>query len=263
MVQCIGGTYILPINSENVTFMRSTNCFRLPLGVQREFPRATILLLSADPELRTTFASFLRSKNFSLVLASTRVEAIMTATQAKPQLALIDAASNFSENLYMGEWLIRETQTPFVVLADPNQAELSEQATRFGASGIWIKPLLFQVVESEISMRIAHATEVDYLRKERKRLLDEFDRRKPVDVAIGFIMGYLGYSLHHATEFLNNAAYHAACTPEHLAGKIITGECHVKDILDGKSVTAPEKVARSTPGQVENLIPKRDTQSRS
>jgi response regulator NasT len=103
--------------------------------------RPRLLVVDDDRAVLAALVAGLSRAGFDVVVATNGDEAMRMGMDAKPALAILDAAMSGRNALAVAEALSRDARVPFLFLTAPRDEEMRRQAASLGAMGFVNKPV--------------------------------------------------------------------------------------------------------------------------
>ena len=147
----------------------------------------TLLLVDDDEVVLATFGKGLRDAGFTVELAGSGAEALMTARRASPDLAILDLRMPGLSGTETAA-LMREIGVPVIFLSAYDDHDSVAEAARQGALGYLIKPIEVARALPTIETALGRAYEIRELEKQKDRLTEAVGTGRVVNVAIGILM---------------------------------------------------------------------------
>jgi two-component system, response regulator PdtaR len=213
------------------------------LGHPSERPK--VLVVDDDRLVLAVLVSGLRGAGFDVIEADNGDDAILTARQQKPSLAILDMQMHGKSGLDVARYLAAHTEVPFMFLTAYGDPDLVGEATRYGAMGYLVKPLDVRQIVPTVHAALARSREMVQLRRGQQQVApsSHVPNSKPVSqdeadmlIAIGILMERFGYTRDTAENELNRQANAEATSTNSLSRALI-------DALDRVN-----KMNRSTDG---------------
>lgn len=170
-------------------------------------PRTSLLLVDDDRLILGTLGAGLRHLGYRVDVAVDVAEAeALLGAGLRPDLAIVDMHLPGADGLALARRLAELGHVPFVMLSAYSDAANVERATRSGALGYLVKPLMLHQIQPAIETALRRARELDELRRTSARLQAALDTGREINVATGIAMAQYRMARQPAFELLRNAA---------------------------------------------------------
>jgi response regulator NasT len=187
--------------------------------------KSAVRILVAEDEtlIRMDLVEMLQEAGYEVVAQATNgEEAIVLATEFKPDLAILDVKMPVLDGISAAEKII--SIAPVLMLTAFSQRELVERARDAGVMAYVVKPFTIGDLIPAIEIAISRHTQMRSLADEVADLHERLETRKVIDRAKGILMKALNLSEPEAFSWIQRAAMDRRLTMKEVAQAVISPE---------------------------------------
>ncbi|MFI6497652.1 ANTAR domain-containing response regulator [Nonomuraea typhae] len=133
-------------------------------------------------------------------------QAILLATQLKPDLVILDVKMPVLDGISAAERIVADRVAPCLILTAFSQRDLVERARDAGAMAYLVKPFTKADLVPAIEMAVSRHEEMVALAEEVSSLSERLETRKLVERAKGLLMAAHGWSEPQAFRWIQKAS---------------------------------------------------------
>lgn len=195
----------------------------------RERPR--ILLQERQPVSLATLSDALSLAGFAITATVGAVEALLSAQENKPALAIIEQSAYDGEGAaHAAQW--QKMEVPLAFTAVEGTPERIRRALDAGAVGYFLKPVDPAQLAAAVQVALRRTRERLALAAELNRLRDVVDDHNEVGIAVGLLMAQRGLPRHAAFDMLRQHARRNRRRVSVVAAEIASLATRLNDIQD-------------------------------
>jgi response regulator NasT len=192
-------------------------------NVAKEKSAIRILVAEDEALIRMDLVEMLQEAGYEVVAQATNgEEAIVLATEFKPDLAILDVKMPVLDGISAAEKII--SIAPVLMLTAFSQRELVERARDAGVMAYVVKPFTIGDLIPAIEIAISRHTQMRSLADEVADLHERLETRKVIDRAKGILMKALNLSEPEAFSWIQRAAMDRRLTMKEVAQAVISPE---------------------------------------
>jgi response regulator NasT len=184
--------------------------------------RARILIVDDDRLVLAMLGRGLRDAGYAVSEASDSAAALELATQALPDLALLDVRMPGTSGVRLAEELAERFQVPFLFLSAYDDTETISRATELGALGYLVKPLDVPQIIPSIEAALARAAQIRSLKDTGEQLNHALESGREISTAVGILMERLRLTREAALDNLRATARSQRRRMEDVAAAIVS-----------------------------------------
>jgi response regulator NasT len=182
-----------------------------------------ILVAEDEALIRMDLVEMLQEAGYTVVAqAANGEEAIVLATEHRPDLAILDVKMPILDGISAAEKII--SIAPVLMLTAFSQRELVERARDAGVMAYVVKPFTIGDLVPAIEIAISRHTQMRSLAEEVADLHERLETRKIIDRAKGILMKALNLSEPEAFSWIQRAAMDRRLTMKEVAHAVISPE---------------------------------------
>lgn len=126
--------------------------------------------------------------------AATAAQAADLFSREKPDLVLMDVRLDDTDGIDLAKQLLTLRRCPMVIISAYSDRELVERASAAGVYGYLIKPVAEPALAAQIEIAVRRFEEIEKLRADNEKLLQDLETRRLMDRAKGILMKRAGLS---------------------------------------------------------------------
>ncbi|MDP9069094.1 MAG: response regulator [Actinomycetota bacterium] len=149
--------------------------------------------------------------------------AVRLATEAQPDLVIMDIKMPGMDGLSAAEQLAESGDTAVLILTAFSQRDLVQRAAEAGAMGYLVKPFQKSDLMPAIEIALARHAQVAALKRESSDLTEQLETRKVVDRAKGKLIDGHGLSEADAFRYIQKKAMDERRPMKEVAASILEG----------------------------------------
>lgn len=186
--------------------------------------RRRVLIIEEDASTAELLVSELTNAGYQPQRALSEQQAWRIASEARPDLALVDIDLPDLGGLDLAKRLSEELDVPFVFLGHHSDGATVHEATECGALGYLVKPLQVTQVLPCIVAAFAKANQIRELRERASNLSAALEQGRETSIAIGLLMERHHVDREAAFSALRDEARARRCNVHELASDLLAAD---------------------------------------
>lgn len=208
-----------------------------------------VLVADDDPLIVATLGQRLRGEGYNVLEAFDGPAALAVATDARPDLAIIDHAMPGMSGVEVSRELAASSAVPVIFLSAYSDDTIVDEAIAAGAMTYIVKPIDVQQLLPIVRAALERSREAHALQGQNERLRATLEKDQNVSAATGVLMAALRVGQREAFERLRHHARSRRAKLEDVASELLRSfEVTAKLLQEYAVTTGPESQAKPDEG---------------